>query len=482
MNPVWLIAIPLALAFVSAFWRTVSGWALIIAAFFNAFAGVFGVIFLTATSFSIGGWKAPYGISLLVNDATKLLLPIANILFLFAVLSYLRKGEETTKYSVVFLVALASLNGILLTNDLFNLFVFLEIAGISAYLLASTGEGSDSKVASFKYLMIGSVGSLLYLLGVAILYGAAGTLNISELAARVSSGQISGDVTLVSSLLIVAGLGVESKLLPFNGWVPDVLTKSSREATLVLASVYPLAMVYAFSKVILAVGDDRVLNLVVLLGIATVLVGEVIAFGQKSLRRTLAYSSIAQSGLAIFLVGIGSVEAVTGSIMLLINNALSKFMLFSIDDQVIDEAGRDDRDTLYGYGRKSPIVGVTFVVSALSIAGMPLFFGFRGKLNAISASFEASLAVPVLILIAAAIEVTYYFRWIFTFFKPVGTVQAPEKRILPSVEFLAFGLVLSTVIVFLGVSSGEAFTMFERAADSLVNGILAIGKAILGGM
>ncbi|HDP77590.1 MAG TPA: sodium:proton antiporter, partial [Mesotoga infera] len=187
-------------------------------------------------------------------------------------------------------------------------------------------------------------------------------------------------------------------------------------------------------------------------------------------------------GLAIFLVGVGSVESVTGSIMLLINNALSKFMLFSIDDQVIDEAGRDDRDTLYGYGRKSPIVGVTFVISALSIAGMPLFFGFRGKLNAISASFDTSLAVPVVILVAAAIEVTYYFRWIFTFFNPVGTSQVTEKRMLPSVEFLAFGLVLSTVIVFLGVSSGEAFTMFERAADSLVNGVLAIGKAILGGM
>jgi multicomponent Na+:H+ antiporter subunit D len=225
-----------------------------------------------------------------------------------------------------------------------------------------------------------------------------------------------------------------------------------------------------------------VLSLVVLLGTATVLVGEVLAFSQMSLRRTLAYSSIAQSGLAIFLVGIGSVEAITGSIMLLINNALSKFTLFSVDDKVIDEVGRDDRDTLNGFGRKSPIVGVIFVVSAFSIAGMPLFFGFRGKLNAISASFETSMAVPVIILIAAAIEVTYYFRWIFTFFKPVGTAQTSEKRMVPSVEFLAFGLVLSTVIVFLGVSSGEAFMMFERAADSLVNGILAIGKAILGGM
>ncbi len=480
MNPVWLIAVPLALAFISTFANKISNWLLILSAIFNAVAGIFLSFSSGTVSYSIGGWRTPFGIDLIVTDATRILLPVANILFFFAVIIHFSKKRASEKFSVVYTISLASLNGILLTNDLFNLFVFLEIAGVAAYLLAMTGKKGESKVAAFKYLLLGSVGSLLYLLGIAVLYAAAGTLNISAIATKVSDGLLNGDVMLVSSLLMIAGLGVESKLVPFNGWVPGVFTKSSNMATLVLASVYPVAMISTFSRVILAVGDRRALDLVIVLGVATVLIGEVIAFKQRNLRSTLAYSSIAQSGLAIFLVGIGTVEALTASVMLIINNALAKFVLFSVDSYTTEELGADDLESLYGLGRMAPVVGLIFTVSALSISGMPLFFGFRAKLLAISSSFESLLVVPIVILLAAVIEITYYFRWIFALYRPY---QGEERaRLSLPLELMAIGVVLAAILVFLGSSSYETLMTFSKAGNAMVDAIITLGKNLIGGV
>lgn len=160
MNPVWLIAVPLALAFISTFANRISNWLLFLSAIFNAVAGIFLSFSSGTVSYSIGGWRSPFGIDLIVTDATRILLPVANILFFFAVIIHLSKKRALEKFSVVYTISLASLNGILLTNDLFNLFVFLEIAGVAAYLLAMTGKEGESKVAAFKYLLLGSVGSL----------------------------------------------------------------------------------------------------------------------------------------------------------------------------------------------------------------------------------------------------------------------------------------------------------------------------------
>ena len=480
MNPVWLIAVPLALAFISTFANRISNWLLFLSAIFNAVAGIFLSFSSGTVSYSIGGWRSPFGIDLIVTDATRILLPVANILFFFAVIIHLSKKRALEKFSVVYTISLASLNGILLTNDLFNLFVFLEIAGVAAYLLAMTGKEGESKVAAFKYLLLGSVGSLLYLLGVAVLYAAAGTLNISAIATKVSDGLLNGDVMLVSSLLMIAGLGVESKLVPFNGWVPGVFTKSSNMATLVLASVYPVAMISTFSRVILAVGDRRALDLVIVLGVATVLIGEVIAFKQRNLRSTLTYSSIAQSGLAIFLVGIGTIEALTASVMLIINNALAKFVLFSVDSYTTEELGADDLESLYGLGKVAPVAGLIFTVSALSISGMPLFLGFRAKLLAISSSFESLLVVPIVILLAAAIEITYYFRWIFALYRPYKGEE--RARLSLPLELMAIGVVLAAILVFLGSSSHETLMAFSKAGNAMVDAIITLGKNLIGGV
>lgn len=480
MNPVMLIAVPLIAAFISSLFAKRSSLLLLFAAFVNSVIAIAVSLSAINGSYSMGGWSPPYGIELVVTDMTRVLVPAVNILAFFAIVVYWRRQDSPGKYSIVYTISLAALNGILLTNDLFNLFVFLEIAGVSAYLLASTGKTGSSKVAAFKYLMIGSVGSILYLLGVVLVYATTGTLNISEIAARISLGQINGDVLLLSSLLFMIGLGVEAKLLPLNGWVPDVFTKSSGPATLVLASIYPLAMISAFIRVLLAVRDERTMGAALVLGVATVIGGEVVAFGQKRLRRTLAYSSIAQSGLAILLVGVGTAGAIAASVMIIVNNALAKFVLFSVDGLAIEKIGSDDIEKITGFGRTSQVTGLVFTVSALSIAGMPLFMGFRAKLLVISSSFDTGLLIPVIILLAAAIEATYYFRWIFSLYKPSFSRVEPLKERLP-LELLTIGIILAAVLVFLGTSSGETLAIFDSAGNFMEE-IIFMGKTLIGGM
>jgi len=457
MNPTWLIALPLGFAFLGIFAGKFSKAFLWIASLANAIISLFIFNGNGVTSYIIGGWIPPYGINLVVNDMTRVFLLAVNLIFLLALVAtsaeILKKDE---KMSVAFMLSLAAINGILLTGDLFNLFVFLEISAISAYIMAASGKEAISKFAALKYLILGSIASSFYLLGVIVVYASTGTLNMADAAAKVTS--LNPNVLLAAGLLMVVGLGVETKLFPFNGWAPDVYANASGRGSTILASVFPIAMISAFIRVITFVINSGKLNeLIIVLGITTAIIGEVLAFSQKRMKKMLAYSSIAQAGVILMLIGIGSSKAYIGASMLLLNNGFGKLLLFSVASQIALVAGSDHFENVTG-------------------VGMPLFFGFRSKLYVISATMDKSLWIPAVILITAAIEVTYYFRWIFNLVK--ADAKLSEKRSPVPFGLALAGLLAVLVVIAFGIVPEANLDFFNRIGDLSIQ----LSKTLMGGM
>lgn len=481
MNPVWLIAVPLSLAFLGIFSGNISRILLWIAAISNSIISIKIATISGTTSFVIGGWKPPFGINLVVDDGTKLIVVAVNIIFLLALLATsTEKLKSSLKLSVVYMLSLAALNGIVLTGDLFNLFVFLEIASISAYIIAASSQRNESKFAAFKYLIIGSVGSALYLLGTSMLYATYGTLNMADISQHMKTGMIHPNVLTVVSLLYLFGLGVEAKLFPLNGWVPDVYSYASQRATTILATAFPVVMIFAFSRIFVTViGFGEVQSLIIILGLLTVVIGEVIAFSQKKLKRMLAYSSIAQAGLALLLIGIGTESSMTGAFMLLINNSISKLILFSIAGYIISTISDDSFEKVAAFASKSRISALLFTAGALSVIGMPLFFGFRAKLLIIESTISYNLWVPVVFLVTALIEAVYYFTWIFNIYRP-DTADSIHKK-LP-VRTLIAGSILVVMIIILGIASQGAFEVFEKAGTAILDSLSYASTVLLGGI
>ena len=238
MSAILLIAVPLLAAFISILFKKASPYILLIV----SFASVVLLGYLELEVVTIGGFSAPYGINLVLDSYSLIGLYIVNSLFFLVVALNCVKFK---KVSTILLVALAGLNGLLLTGDLFNLFVFIEVSGIAAYIITTTNK---KPLATFNYLVAGTVGSILYLLGLIILYAMFGTLNMADMANEIANSGVIAFATAFPFLLMFIGLGVEAKLLPLNSWAKGILGNSNKLTGPMIASVYAAAIGFVFGR------------------------------------------------------------------------------------------------------------------------------------------------------------------------------------------------------------------------------------------
>ncbi|MDA3932700.1 MAG: proton-conducting transporter membrane subunit, partial [Tenericutes bacterium] len=274
MNPVFLIVIPLLAAFLSIFIKKSASYLLVAVGLFNIAVLIFaknGIVF-------IGGYDTTMsanvlGITLLLDAYSRIALWVVNVLILVIAIINMKKYHA---YSSILLLAMAGLNGLLLTNDLFNLFVFLEISGIAAYLLTTSNK---KPVSTFRYLIYGAIGSSLFLFGVVILYSMYGTLNMVLMIREISASNNYTEVILPFTLMFI-GLGVEAKLLPFNAWVKGVLGNSNVMSGPMIAGVYMAAMSFVLGRLItnLFVFQGSLLTVVTIILAIGIIVGDLMAF------------------------------------------------------------------------------------------------------------------------------------------------------------------------------------------------------------
>jgi multicomponent Na+:H+ antiporter subunit D len=441
MSAVYLIVVPLLVAFLSILNKKLAPYLLLLV----AFASIVGIYFLQDATIFIGGYDAPYGISLIVNSYSKAGLFIVDTLFFVTVALTVK---EYKKLASILLVSLAGLNGLLLTGDLFNLFVFIEITGISAYLITTTNK---KPLSTFNYLVAGTVGSSLYLLGLIILYAMFGTLNMADMHARIIDSGASAVAVSLPFLLMFIGLSVEAKLLPFNSWVKSILGNSNKLSGTILASVFAAAIALTFGRLLngVFVFSDTLGTIILVVVVFSILAGEAMAYASTKAREILLFSSIAQAGIAIAVFFMG----LSGLGLLLVGaNAATKLVLFMVVTHMEKEVGSDELDDLAGVFASNKMIGVGFTVASLSVLGLPLFVGFMIKLEILKDLFNnGNMLLPIVILVSSVVEGVYFIKMLMKFW--YSKEVAKEVNFDFALKYVV--IVIALGLVFFGVVFGD---------------------------
>jgi multicomponent Na+:H+ antiporter subunit D len=370
----------------------------------------------------MGGWPPPIGIEVLLDPLSAFIGAVVAVVGLIVVsgaqsqVSQELAGRETVYYAAVLLL-ISGLMGIVVTGDLFNLFVQIEVASLSAYALVAAG-GRGAPRAGMNYLIIGSLGASLYLMGVGFLFAATGTLNMADVARLIGGAE--PRLVLVGGLLIVVGLGVKMALLPLHMWMPPAYQRAPAPAAAVMAplvtkvSAYALlrVMFWVFGDSVAATATDRLLlDLLAFVGAAGILVGGVLALVQTDLRRLLAYSSIGQMGVVALGIGLANQAGLTGAVLHIANDALMKGVLFLAAGMALLRFGVHNVNQLSRLRGRAPWTAAAIVVAGLSLVGIPPLSGFFGKWYVLTGALaDGRWALAGALVVGSLASVGYVFR------------------------------------------------------------------------
>jgi len=357
----------------------------------------------------IGNWdpqRGATGINMVADGLARLLLLTVSLVALVAVLFSIRYMERFTGkglYYSLFFLMLAGMNGVVLTGDLFNMYVFLEVAAIASYALVAFGCESEELEASFKYLVLGALGSTLALFGIGLCYNQSGTLNMAQMARFVESQGLN-PVLLLAACMFFAGFGLKAAMVPFHAWLPDAHPSAPAPISAMLSGVLIKALgVYALCRVffnVFGLAYDAFAGVLMVLGALSMVIGVFLAVGQWDFKRLLAYHSISQMGYVVLAVGLAgwldrrghhatAALALFGGLFHLFNHAAFKSLLFLCAGATEYATGTRQLKMLGGLVERMPVTSACCRVAALSISGVPPFNGFWSKLIIVLALAQA---------------------------------------------------------------------------------------------
>ncbi|MFQ6130150.1 MAG: complex I subunit 5 family protein, partial [Candidatus Hadarchaeaceae archaeon] len=438
--------------------------------------------------YQLGGWAPPLGINLAIDGLGLLIgLIVAGISTLVVIYSlvFMKQESGLGQYYTLMLLLTAGMMGVAFTGDIFNLYVFFEIMSISSYALVAFRRSEISIEGSMKYLIIGSLGTSFILLGIALLYGLTGTLNIADIASKLgvinTTAASTPLISIVALTLFVVGFGVKIGMIPFHAWLPDAYQSAPSPISAVMAGGTAMVGVGALLRVsYFLFGASMVGPLLVGFGIVTMVLGAFMALVQRDLKRLLAYSGISQMGYILLSIGLGTALGIKGGLFHMLNNAIYKSLLFLAVGAIIYRVKTSRIDELGGLGRKMPITAGIFMVGALALAGVPPFNGFASKLTIYLAGIDAGYPIfSGIAAIISAVTLAYMIRAFNAVFLGPRTKRFENvKEAPPSMLFPM--MVLAIVCVMLGVLPQLGFSAVEPAQGVLLNPSSYIREVVLG--
>jgi len=479
INPVLLIAVPLGLTFTIPLFGLVSKgitkYIPILAMLFNLIAAVtlFPKVINAPIVVSLGGFPPPFGINLMADALgvfLAALIALIGLMISIYAISYIKKGA-IQNYHMLYLLLLVGATGIVLTGDIFNLFVFFEILCISSYALVAYNGDKAGIESGMKYLIQGSVGSGLILMGIALLYRNLGTLNMAQIAQSVSS---TTDFSVFLPLvLLITGFGVEAAIFPLNAWLPDAHSSAPSSISAILSGIAIKMGVYANVRIIFTLfGASSLLHAILFIGLLTLLIGELAAFRQNNIKRMLAYSSTGQIGLIIFAFGLATTLGVEGALFQITSHALAKALLFLAVGYMIYCSGSMEIDSLAGIGKKLPLVSIAFSIGVFSLIGFPPFVGFSSKFLIVKATLaKHDLMLTILlgfVLLATVIEGAYFLKVIQTIYFKSSTQENSQSHQGTSLAVLVPICVLMVLIIAIGIFPEVLTRLLNSAAGMLL--------------
>ena len=368
------------------------------------------------TSYAVGAYPPPFGIELVADGVSAVLVVLVSVVTLATVVYARSAGPRSNTFYSELLILTAGISGVVVTGDLFNLYVFLEITGLATYALVATGRSPAAALASLKYLLVGTIGASLYLLGVGYLYISTGSLNMADLAGLLPELGYDSPLVLTGFALIVVGLSVKTALFPLHTWQPDAYAESPDSVTAYISALVSTAAAYALFRVIYAVftpafdaAVPAALDVLVVLASVSVVVGSVLAVLQSDLKRMLAYSSVAQFGLVVAGFAVGNATATLGGLVHLVGHGVMKAGLFVAVGSLATVAGGRTVDDLAGMADRAPVVSAAFATLAFALVGVPPAVGFAGKWHIVLGAVEAGRWIVAGVAVVSTLLTLAYF-------------------------------------------------------------------------
>ena len=406
---------------------------------------------------AVGGWGAPLGIDLGADGLSAVLLLMTALVGLgvsvFARAYFAQQRAQQRWFWPLWLLLWTALNGLYLAADLFNLYVMLEVLGLSAAALTALSGGAAALTAAMRYLLVSLLGSAAYLLGVALLYHAYGTVDIGLLGARVEAGVVAS----AALLAMVAGLLLKTALLPFHFWLPPAHASAPAPVSALLSALVIKASFYLLVRLWLELFGGLAgwlpalfAELLGLLGAAAVLWGSMQALRQRRLKLLIAYSTVAQIGYLFLAFPLTGVEAGAlawrAVVYLALAHGLAKAAMFLSAGGLLRFAGHDRIADLDRAVQRLPLTLTAFVLAGVSIMGLPPSGGFIGKWLLLEAAFtQGRWGLAVVALLGGVMAAGYVFKVVGYAFTPTEIAQKSEAVPLAmqwSALLLAFGAIL----------------------------------------
>ncbi|WP_435108801.1 Na+/H+ antiporter subunit D [Nocardiopsis synnemataformans] len=343
----------------------------------------------------VGGWEAPIGITLVADRLSALMVTVSAAITLAVLVYSIGQGmagkaevAPLSVYQPTYLILVAGVSNAFLAGDLFNLYVGFEILLTASYVLLTLGGTQSRMRAGAIYVVVSLVSSVLFLIAIALVFGATGTVNMAQLGERLP--ELSTDLRAVLQVMLLFAFGIKAAVFPLAAWLPDSYPTAPAPVTAVFAGLLTKVGVYTIIRTqTLLFPGDQLNDLLMVVALATMIMGILGAVAQTDIKRLLSFTLISHIGYMVFGVALGSEQGMAGAVFYIAHHITVQTTLFLVTGLIERRGGSASLDHLGGLARIAPILAVLFFVPAMSLGGIPPLSGFLGKLGLLQAGVEA---------------------------------------------------------------------------------------------
>lgn len=434
----------------------------------------------------MGEWPAPYGITMVADLFSALMILVSGIIgFCSAVYSFNSIDHErhSARFFLFFHAMLMGVNGVFLTGDVFNMYVWFEVMLISSFVLMTLGNRKLQLEGAIKYVVLNLVSSLLFFAGAGLLYGQTGTLNIADLALQTSQQNFSG--MNISAVLFFIAFGIKSAVFPFFFWLPASYHTPPVAVTAFFSGLLTKAGAYAMIRFFTMIYASEVQfwnTIFIITAAITMIIGVITAAPQNDIRKLLLFHIVSQMGYILMGLGIYSSLAISGTIYFILHNAIAKTNIFFVAGLIKKAGGSYSLDKLGELQNSRQLLALLFFIPAIALAGIPPLSGFFGKYMLAKAGLDAGkYFIAGVSLFVGLMTLFYMIRiWNGAFLKPRPENVSGGKDEKGGLHFaLVFpSAVLGLVTIALGIGAGYILPVTSEAAGQLLNANEYIEKVL----
>jgi multicomponent Na+:H+ antiporter subunit D len=420
-------------------------------------------------TYRLAGLDTPLGIHLRADGLSVLLLSLVAVVMVAATAHAARSigaGEGARRFWAAWLMLLCGLNTLLVSGDLFNLYVGVELLTLAAVALVAWAGKAEALRAAMRYLLLAMLGSLVYLLGVALVYATSGTLDLLLVRERLPEGSL----TAAALVLMVGGLLVKTAIFPVHGWLPPAHASAAGPVSAVLSALVVKASLYVVFRLWFEAWPElppaAAGTILASMGAGGVLFGSVMALRQARLKRVIAYSTVAQLGYLMLVFGMPSEVAWQGAVYQLLSHGLAKAAMFLAAANLLTRLGSDALERLPGADQRLPVSVFAFGLAGVSLMGLPPSGGFLAKWMLLSAAWDRGAWIWVIVILAGSLlAAAYLFRVLSLMYTQPAYELADGEGEAPGLAPELAALALALLAIAAGFFSAPVLELLSTPAS-----------------